>query len=296
MSLQWDIDDVVPCVDTRKTNMQGGEGSQEAYPFGPQPMDNHEGLSDLEEAQNILKDLNEDLSDAEKQDLQEMIEDHFQEDPAVGKNPEEGGKEAGSGVGGIWTFAKVGKVRKKRKWETVIKKWAVRELRMLYKPLEQWIRINRRFALVSQEFFLPTEMETEELAHEIDRIEVWFFQDTSGSCAGFKDRFFAAALSLPEKKFKVRMFCFDTQVYETDLESKKLYGFGGTTFDCIENHIQATMVKEGIKYPRCIFVVSDGYGSAVTPQMPERWSWFLSDDYDNYVPKKSYKFRLKDYE
>ena len=296
MSLQWNIDEVIPCVDTRKTNMQGGEGSQEAYPFGPQPMDNHDGLTDLDKAEEILKELNETLSDDEKEELKEMIEDHFEEDPAKGNDPNAGAKEAGKGVGGIWTFAKVGRVRKKKKWETVIKKWAVRELKLMFKPLEQWIRINRRFALVSNEFFLPTEMEVEELAHEVDRIEVWFFQDTSGSCAGFKDRFFAAALSLPEKKFKVRMFCFDTQVYETDLESKKLYGFGGTTFDCIETHIQKTMKQEGIKYPRSVFVISDGFGSSVNPQIPERWYWFLSEDHDAYIPKKSHKFMLKDYE
>ena len=74
------------------------------------------------------------------------------------------------------------------------------------------------------------------------------------------------------------MFCFDTKVYETTLESGKLYGFGGTYFSILEDAIQAAMRKDKVPYPKAVFVITDGYGNDVKPQIPQRWHWFLSTD------------------
>jgi hypothetical protein len=54
---------------------------------------------------------------------------------------------------------------------------------------------------------------------------------------------------LPNEKFEVKMHCFDTKVYETTIESRRLYGFGGTSFDIIEDYIQSYIKKNNLKYP-----------------------------------------------
>ena len=124
---------------------------------------------------------------------------------------------------------------------------------------------------------------------------MWFFLDTSGSCYHLKDRFFAAAASLPERRFNVRLFCFDTAVQETTLASGKIYGGGGTSFRIIEKHIQGEISSKGCKYPE-VFVISDGYGDLVSPQHPSKWHWLLTDNgTKDYISKKSSVHELKDY-
>jgi hypothetical protein len=136
----------------------------------------------------------------------------------------------------------------------------------------------------------------DEKEEEQKKITVFFFMDTSGSCWGLKDRFFRAARSLPPEKFDIRLFCFDTQVQETDIESGRIYGGGGTAFDIIESKIQTTCRNEKIKYPKAVWIMTDGMGSRVNPEKPDRWYWFLSHDYRYYIPKESSIHMLKDFE
>ncbi len=146
-------------------------------------------------------------------------------------------------------------------------------------------------------FFLPTEMEYE--GYEKDRIEVLFFQDTSGSCAHLAKRFFQAAASLPKERFDVRLCCFDTKVYETSLETRQLYGFGGTSFSVLEYWIQNAIASKKLKgYPKAIFVITDGYGDMVYPQAgkEKNWHWFLSNHYTRCIPAACNIYMLKDFE
>lgn len=243
----------------------------------------------------IIDKLNKGISNEEKESLRDTIEKHYTEESTEGK---EGGKKAGTEKGGKWVFAKKGNVVKKKKWETIIKQWS-KKFKDKSNDTEQWARINRRLAVMPTSLILPSDMEED--ARDDDRIEVWFFQDTSGSCEGFKDRFFHAAESLPKEKFDVKMFCFDTKVYETTLESRKLYGFGGTAYNILEEKIQSmkeeTARKQGgDSYPKAIFVITDGEGNSVKPENPKRWYWFLSNNYTYYIPKESNVFQLKDFE
>ena len=139
-------------------------------------------------------------------------------------------------------------------------------------------------------------MEIEDIFWDEQQIEVYFFLDTSGSCAHLKERFFTAAASIPPNKFKIRLFCFDTKVYDVSLEEGKLYGFGGTAFDIIEEKIQEVMKAEKVPYPRAVFVISDGMGNTVKPQKPVVWYWFLTERYTQYIPKESHIFDLRDFE
>ena len=116
-------------------------------------------------------------------------------------------------------------------------------------------------SLLPRKMFLPSEMEIDERDFEKTQIDVWFFLDTSGSCWNLKDRFFTAAASLPPERFNIRLFCFDTVVKETTLESKKVYGGGGTCFKILEEEIQKE-IRQGAEYPTGVFVITDGYGTA----------------------------------
>jgi hypothetical protein len=92
------------------------------------------------------------------------------------------------------------------------------------------------------------------------------------------------------------MHCFDTRVFETTLESGKLYGFGGTCFRSLEAYIQAYMKKNGTKYPQAVFVITDGYGTPVQPEKPEVWYWFLDPYATHCIPAACNKFHLKNFE
>lgn len=247
----------------------------------------HEGLANGD-WDDVIDKLNGKLSAEEKSTMKDMIDKHFEQKDQISES------KAGTGQGGVWSFANVGEVKTKKKWETVIKQWARKYDRPDLKDVEQWARLNRRFVNMADGLMLPTEMEVE--FESEGRIQVWFFQDTSGSCSGFRDRFFKAAMSLNPARFDVKMHCFDTCIYETTLESKKLYGFGGTAFQPIENYIQAYCKKEEVPYPKAVFVITDGFGSTVTPKHPEKWYWFLSNQYTYYIPKQSHTYMLKDFE
>lgn len=221
------------------------------------------------------------LSEAEKQELAKKLGQH------AAKPSNGGGEGSGEGEGRgdcagdlIKQMGDVSKISKKKKWETVIKKWSAKFLKNDYKTLDSWIRINRRTVAIPDAALIPSEMEETELPDK-SKIDVFLFLDTSGSCAHLADRFWVAGNSLPPKRFNVRMFCFDTKVYDVDMKEKKLYGFGGTSFDIIEAAIQADMKKQTAagkvaKYPAAVFLITDGEGNAVKPAKPENWYWFLT--------------------
>lgn len=258
-----------------------GEGS------GFKTVDDHSKMGGWEK---VIKDLNDSLTEEEKESLQSTIQKHFQEEAK--QNP----KEAGTAKGG-WVFAKTGHVKKKRKWETIIRRWALKHMKTTDKEVDQWARINRRMTMLPRDMMLPSEATVEVPDNESSRIEVWFFLDTSGSCWDLKDRFFAAAESLPEKRFDVRLFCFDTSVEETTLKSRKIYGGGGTSFDILEKHVVNLMAKESKAHPEAVFVITDGYGNRIRPSQPKRWHWFLTADGSrSMIPQDCNIYSLGDFE
>jgi predicted metal-dependent peptidase len=240
----------------------------------PRLVDQHEQI-DEEAVKDFIEKMDKLLSPQEKEALSKL---------------------AGIGGEGIWTFLNV-RVKKKKKWETVIKQWAVKTVGFKQKNLDQWARSSRRMAFLKQTgLFLPAEMELDERKQEKKKIVVHFYLDTSGSCHHLAERFFTAAKSLPTEHFDIRLFCFHDYVVETDITGDKVHKGGGTAFHIIEENIQLLMGKEGTSYPKAVFVITDGMGTPVAPQIPESWHWFLSEDYKNYIPKKSMAYKLTDYE
>jgi len=271
----------------------------------PSTVDEHESMAESGSSEAICKELNERLNDEEKDDIKEMIDKHYNNDKDGEKKDgvsSKGGKQAGTGTGGAWSFVDPAllRVKKKKKWETIIKKWAQKYMKNEFKDIEQWARKHRRMSMISGgSMFIPCEMEVEDMFEDVEKIEVFFFMDTSGSCAGYKERFYKAANSLPPERFNLRCFCFDTSVKEMDLKDNKMFNGGGTYFHIIEQKIQQIMKNENKKYPKAVFVLTDGYGDNVVPQDPSKWFWFLSDGWGHggvTVPANCKKFHLKDFE
>lgn len=271
------------------------DGSSED--LGGEVMDIHDFLDGLDN-ENLRKEIqdhiNENLNDIDKKSFVDKLNQTGEGACAGGEG---GGGTKGRGtIAGNITFKMdvTGKVKKKRKWETVIRKWSMKFKRE-DTGVEQWAQLNRRIADFGLNLMLPSEVDDESMSQ--DRIEVWFFQDISGSCVNLKDRFFKAARSLPDDKFLIRAFCFDTAVETVDLKKGELRGGGGTSFAILEAYIQKT-IKEtpGSKYPEAVFVITDGDGDPVRPAQPKKWYFFLSANYRRYIPPESNVHLLKDYE
>lgn len=236
----------------------------------------------------LFEKMNRELTDEEKSSIKKFYEKH-NKTPDAGKNP-----------ANYIHFASHNSIELKRKWETVIQKWSSKFLSNTESEVEQWVRKHRRFSMLNDSLFLPSDMEIEELNMNNSRIQVHFYLDTSGSCWHLKDRFFNAAESLPIKKFDVKLFCFDTTVSETTLESRKIYGGGGTSFQIIEKHIQQNLQDK--EYPT-VFIMTDGWGDKVTPQKASKWHWFIDTPNPknintiraNYIPNESKVFLLSDF-
>lgn len=283
----------------------GGMGDGEGGGGAPGLVDDHTMMGEgSDDWKKVIDKLNEGLSEEEKESLKATINKHFEEDKSKSKK-------AGDGTGGQWVFTNVGKVKKKAKWETVIKKWSRKYLIHKDKEVEQWARLQRRMSMLPRNMFLPTDMEIEENEKEKTKIDVWFFLDTSGSCWGLKDRFFEAALSLPTERFNVRLFCFDTKVEETTLESRKVYGGGGTRFSILEDEIQKELKKGGgikntldgkqvemiTRHPEAVFVITDGYGDNIKPSLAKNWYWFITQGgIKSHIDKNCNFYNLSDFE
>ena len=273
-----------------------GEGSGSGF---PKTVDDHSGWADMDpnEVKEILDAMQEVVDQVTDRISNEEIEDF--EDKIQEGNPEEQRKaqQAGSMGGAMRKKIRLGHVIKKRKWETIVQDVVGRFMKMTEEvEVEQWAMPARRLAAMGgSELMLPSMMDME--YPKRDRVDLWFFQDTSGSCVDYAKRFFKAAATIPEDKFRIRGFCFDTRTYEVDFKKGELQGFGGTRFDVIEHEIQRRVKEEKCEYPQAVFVITDGYGNMVNPEFSERWHWFMTEhSSDHYVPKKSHIYQLKDYE
>lgn len=237
-----------------------------------------------EGAQGIFDYLDKNLSEFEKENLIKYAEKHCKD------------KKTGTSHGGMLHFTSKQKVKIKKKWETVVQNWSQKIIKNTDVEEEQWAKKHRRFLFVERNLFLPSENEIEDLNFAENKLLVFFFLDASGSCWHLKERFFAAAESLPKNRFEVRLFCFDTKVIPTDITSRRMMGGGGTSFSIIEDHIQQIVKEEKITYPHAVWLISDGEGDAVTPEKPERWFWFLTDHSNTtYISNKSHTFKLSDF-
>jgi len=272
---------------------KNGEGSdgKSSEKSTPKTLDDHSHMDESNDFSNAVNELNDLLTDEEKEGIEKLYKKHQKEI--------ENGLQAGKGAGGKLIFPQKTIIKQKKKWETVIKKWTSKQMSCDDSPYDQWARKHRRFTLIDCEnMFLPSEMDVENWSLNETKIDVYFYLDTSASCSHLADRFFAAAESLPKRRFNVNLFCFDTEIYGTTIKSRQLYGGGGTSFKIINDDIEKTNYK---KYPT-VFVMTDGYGDLVSPKKPENWYWFVDANKmtienikKNYLPENSNIFILSDF-
>lgn len=227
------------------------------------------------------------LGDVEDEEIDSLIQSVL---PDVNEGSlEDIGIKASTHAGNrVFSFKK--RVKKLKKWETIVRKWINKKIKE--EEEIQWLFTNRRYQLLPKGFFLPSISRKEKIKE--DKLDVIFFLDTSGSCYNYAQRFFDLANSVPKDKFNVHLYCFSTNVYEVN--SNKLRGFGGTFFHILENKVQEIKRKQN-KYPDAIWVVTDGYGNTIVPEHPEKWTWLLTQySSEHLIPQKSKIYRLSDFE
>jgi hypothetical protein len=240
--------------------------------------------------EDFIRGMNDRLTPQQKEEIKDWLKKQFNSGNIGGEAGENGGNM-------LWTFEDIGFVKKKKKWESVIKKWVLKTVGFFPKPKEQWVIQDRRMVLLPKTVFLPHTIDEDTLLKKKDKINLFFFLDTSGSCIGYGERFFRAAKSIPTDKFNIFLFNFDTYVYEVDIEKEEVKGGGGTAFHIIEDKIQEIIQRDSLEYPRAVWIITDGGGNSVKPAVPENWYWFMTESHSTeYVDPASTVYNLSDYE
>lgn len=277
---------------------QGTGEPGEGTPGKNQTVDVHDFMDQVDdEMRKAMDQAIEDIMDSITPEEVEDFEDKIEE----GNKEESKKAQAGNMAGGMKMKIRLGRVIKKRKWENVVQdilgrfKGMERDL-----DIERWTQPNRRISAMAGDLILPATVS--EIVEVRDRTDVWCFQDTSGSCVSYTKRFYKALATIPDDRFRLRVFCFDTRVYEVDFKKGEIAGGGGTSFQPMEDKIQEIIRNDKtgkIKYPQAVFVVTDGedYYGNISPEFPERWHWFLTEGgTTRKLPTKSKHYQLSDYE
>jgi hypothetical protein len=193
----------------------------------------------------------------------------------------------------LWKFPK--KSKDSISWKKISSKWAVKN-KDVFTVEDTWFGKDRRLSLMPNDIMLPWQYERNDL-EEKNLIDVWAFLDVSGSCGSYKKRFFDALNSIPKSHFKVKSFVFSTSVQEIKNKSDKIKIGGGTSFAIIERFIYENCKHNYRKYPKVVFIITDGYGDSVFVKFPKRWHWFLIDDGSKvYIPRDCNVYKLSDFE
>ena len=260
----------------------------------PTKCNDHSSLPSKKSEDEFVNNLVESLDQHEAESLKNILDRQKMNEGEPNKKEEKRGQQAGTGTAGI--IAKIEKklIKKKPKWETIIRKYAKKIVEKEFET-NHWIIKNRRHNLLDSSLMLPADVDINDQKNDKEKQSIFCFIDVSGSCWGYKERFYKAFKSIP-KTIRVRLFSFDDVAYELDKQSDRVIGGGGTSFKCIENKVQQIIKREGIQYPRNIFVITDGYASIFYPQHPNRWVFLLTTEYKECIPQKSKIFNLQDFE
>lgn len=264
--------DGISTVDDHDGLLNGGEEDEEGQDIKKGKVKSGKPI----DFESVIREVSGNITDKEKKDLQQYLQSR-------GETP----------LGNEYEVQT--KPKYKPKWETIIRKWSIAAIKQQFRSVKKWGYENHRLRLLPKNYMVKgnTRQVIEEKLK--DKIKVSFFLDTSGSCIGLADRFFQAAHSLPPEKFEVDLYCFDTEVYKTTLESQKVYGGGGTRFDIIEEECQKIKAEKGV-YPEAVFIITDGYGNDVVPETPEKWHLFMTSNYTDCFPDTCKIYDLKDFE
>ena len=206
------------------------------------------------------------LSDEENQRIQDAAE-AFQNSQQAGSTP----------LGCRRPVVKVG--RNFVNWSRL-----VLEIIDAKKQEDHWSRPNRRLISIYPKVILPL--------FEPQEIETVFVAiDASGSIDPDQLSLFVDVVRNSPKRFKIEAVTFDTQCYPLNIMEEDPQGGGGTAFQCIQDYITKTYKKS----PRCIVVLTDGHGSFINAEFPDRWCWLLTDQSSDVYCKNMKHYLLKDF-
>lgn len=135
----------------------------------------------------------------------------------------------------------------------------------IIKQEDVWTKPNRKLQSVYPEIILPSLKNTE-------KEKIFVAIDTSGSIDYNALKLFLTVVKNTPKRFDIEAITFDDACYPYDMKKgDQPVGGGGTNFYNIEQYIKQNLKK----YPKAIFVLTDGIGNHVNPEHPERWCWIL---------------------
>lgn len=268
-------------------------GNSSELADGQELVDEHEGFRNIseKEAEELANKLDESLKKHDSTAVKKFREKISK------KKDSKSVPLAGTAKGAMERMMDKFKGPRKPKWERVIKNWERRAKESLEADVGTWMKIDRRYTefYKNDSVFVEGFME-EELPPKRTKLDVFAFLDTSGSCSSLAQRFWDAINSIDKKKFDLHLRCFDVKVYNISLKDKKLYGFGGTYFHILEEHIQQEIKSSNIKYPT-VFCLTDGYGTAINPEKPSKWHIFLTENGSTGCFAQGMKVhKLSDYE
>ena len=239
---------------------------------------------------NLLDDHSQ-MGDMTDQDIEDMLSAAVGDDPDMLENIKNAQQALQAGKGSIRNVLDqiINVPPKKKKWETLAAGIRTSILRQQSNVSDyQWVKPSRRLFTLPKSFMLPSIGKT---TREIKKIDLWLFQDISGSCASYAETFLKASLSIPTDVFNIKFFVFDTRATEVPLDTKQVFYGGGTCFQCIQE-----TVERAKRHPDLVWIITDGYGTHTTPKHPDRWGWFLTPNNTKAcIPPKSKTFNLKDY-
>jgi hypothetical protein len=129
---------------------------------------------------------------------------------------------------------------------------------------DKWNRRSRKLQGFPPDLLLPVSKakETEDIFIAID---------VSGSIDWAALELFVSVVKNIPKHFKINAITFNTVCRPFDIRSDQVRAGGGTAFQPIEDYIQDNFKR----YPKAVFVLTDGGGTPVRPQYPGRWTWML---------------------
>jgi predicted metal-dependent peptidase len=236
------------------------------------------------EASEVLKEeADNNLSKEEKKEFSQEIINEIKEAESSG---------AGTIPMGQYIRIKIDKVKKNKKWESIVKNHIKSIVKMHFVDKPSWITRGRRNACLDEDLFAQGEWETQ--VPEKQKYKLVFFLDASGSCYSHAERFVKMLQSIPEEIFDIEAYSFDNYLYPIDIKTGKIQGCGGTYFHILDDHIRKMTKKS--KHPDAVFVLSDGDGNHFSPEKPKLWHWILTPwNHTTYIPKESPKHNMKDF-
>lgn len=242
-----------------------GSGDGEGEGGGDNGVENHEGWK------SFLNDdgtMDRDFVDAMRDFIEEHMDDSAMSDDEMSqvddmKEAMENSLDSYASKAGKEALGKarrVGHGDESLNWNKILS--ALVETRKFH---DVWHRPNRKLVEVFPDVILPSTEYTE-------KQEIFVAIDSSGSIDYSALSLFATVLKNSPATIEIKAISFDCRCYEYDVKGNEPpKGGGGTNFGIIERYIQDNFKK----YPKAVFVLTDGCGSSVQPQYPNRWCWIL---------------------